>query len=83
MNSLGGTEFGGDVFITKLSGANGSQLFAARYGDAAQQEPKSVTLDPSGNVVVCGLFRGSINFGGGALATAGANDIFVTKMSLP
>jgi hypothetical protein len=83
MNSLGGTEFGGDVFLAKLSGANGTQLFAARYGDASQQEPKSLTLDPSGNVIVCGLFRGSINFGGGALATAGTNDIFVTKMTLP
>jgi hypothetical protein len=83
MNSLGGTEFGGDVFVTKLSAANGTQLFAARYGDASQQEPKSVTLDPSGNVIVCGLFQGSINFGNGALASAGGNDIFIAKMTLP
>ncbi len=83
MNSLGGTEFGGDVFITKLSAANGTQLFAQRYGDASQQEPKAITTDPSGNVIVCGLFQGSINFGSGALASAGGNDIFVTKMTIP
>ncbi|MEO7327814.1 MAG: hypothetical protein ABI193_04510, partial [Minicystis sp.] len=83
LNSMGGTEFGGDVFVTKLSAANGSQLFAQRYGDGAQQEPKSLTVDASGNVIVCGLFQGSINFGNGALASAGGNDIFVAKMTLP
>jgi hypothetical protein len=83
MNSLGGNEFGGDVFVTKLSAANGSQIFAGHYGDAAQQEPKSLTVDASGNVIVCGLFKGSINFGNGALASAGGADIFVAKMTLP
>ncbi|MEO7330865.1 MAG: hypothetical protein ABI193_19985, partial [Minicystis sp.] len=83
MNSLGGTEFGGDVFVTKLSAANGTQLFAQRYGDASQQEPKAITTDPSGNVIVCGTFQGSINFGTGALNSAGGNDIFITKMTIP
>ncbi|MFO0760678.1 MAG: hypothetical protein U0359_29640 [Byssovorax sp.] len=82
MSSAGGTEFGGDVFVAKINTA-GNQVFAGRYGDASRQEPKSVTLDPSGNVVVCGLFAGSINFGSGNMTSAGGNDIFVAKMRLP
>jgi hypothetical protein len=82
LSSSGGTEFGGDVFVAKLNTA-GSQVFAGRYGDASRQEPKSVTVDASGNVLVCGLFAGSINFGSGNLTSAGGNDIFVAKMRLP
>ncbi|MFO0757186.1 MAG: hypothetical protein U0359_11895 [Byssovorax sp.] len=82
LNSMGGTEFGGDVFLAKISPA-GNQLYAARFGDGSQQEPKSLTVDASGNVILCGLFQGSINFGNGALNSAGGNDMFVTKMSLP
>ncbi|MFO0758173.1 MAG: hypothetical protein U0359_16880, partial [Byssovorax sp.] len=83
MNSQGGTEFGGDVFVVKLAAANGAQLFAASYGDASRQDVKSLTVDPAGNVIICGLFQGTINFGNGPLVSAGGNDIFVAKMTLP
>jgi hypothetical protein len=36
-------------------------------------------VDPSGNVVVVGTFENAVDFGGGALVSAGDYDIFVAK----
>ena len=50
-----------------------------RFGDSAPQEGRGVAVDSSGNVYIIGVFQGSIDFGGGTLTTAGANDVFVAK----
>jgi hypothetical protein len=39
----------------------------------------SIKEDHNGNVVVVGRFGGTVNFGGGALTSAGDDDIFVLK----
>jgi hypothetical protein len=41
----------------------------------------AVGTDGSGNVIVAGTFEGSVDFGGGALTSAGMRDIFVAKYS--
>ena len=38
-----------------------------------------VAVDGSGNVLVTGIFSGTVNFGGGNLVSAGDFDIFVAK----
>jgi hypothetical protein len=64
LTSAGGT----DVFVTKLD-AGGEHAWSRRYGDAgAHQEGQAISADPDGNVVIGGIFDGSIDFGAGAHA---------------
>jgi len=54
-----------------------SQRFGSTYDDIAY----SVAVDASGNVYVTGCFRGTVDFGGGNLVSAGNSDIFLAKYS--
>jgi hypothetical protein len=72
-----------DVFVAELSGADGTQLWAHGYGDGTQdQRAESVAVDTDGDVAVIGRFKGSIDFGGGAMTSAaGKFDVFVAKLN--
>lgn len=83
----GSVDFGGgelvsagiqDIFIAKL-GSDGTHLWSRRFGDRADSETRDIAVDSWGNAVLTGSFSGSIDFGGGALASAGSWDIFVAK----
>jgi hypothetical protein len=59
---------GDDVFVVKLDQA-GDHQWSARYGDAGtNQRGQAIASDFDGNVLVAGVFDGSIDFGGGPLA---------------
>jgi hypothetical protein len=84
----GSADFGGgalvsagasDVFVVKLD-PQGNYLWAKRFGDANDQTAESVAVDSAGNVIVVGEFRGTINFGGSPLTSAGGVDAFVVKL---
>lgn len=75
MTSAGGR----DLFLAKL-GHDGTHTWSKRFGDAADQAWASVAVDGSGNVVFVGAFAGSVDFGGGPLASAGQDDIFIAKL---
>jgi hypothetical protein len=84
---MGSVDFGGgaltgsgsdDVFVAKLA-SDGSHLWSKSFGDANYQHVEDVAVDPSGNVVITGCFNGTVDFGGGALTSAGSSDIFVAK----
>ena len=84
MNFGGGrlTSAGGyDIFLTKFN-PNGAHVWSKRFGDIdGYQEAWSVAIAPSGDVVVVGYFRGTVDFGGGPLVSAGGEDIFVAKFN--
>ncbi|APR81654.1 Hypothetical protein A7982_07003 [Minicystis rosea] len=70
----------GDVFVAKFD-ASGSHSWSARFGDAAaEQAASSVAVDSAGNVLVAGVFSGTIDFGGGPLTSSG-KDVFLAKLS--
>ena len=69
-----------DAFVTKLSAAAGSPVWAKRFGAAAQDRGQGLAVDGSGNVAVTGYFQGSVDFGGGPLAST-AIDVFVARLS--
>ncbi|MBI4703747.1 MAG: hypothetical protein HY744_21770 [Deltaproteobacteria bacterium] len=71
--STGGGGLGGGV-------AAGEHMWSKRFGDAAAQLGWAVGVDGAGSVVVAGDMEGATDFGGGALASAGANDVFVAKL---
>ncbi len=69
-----------DVFVAKFDAA-GSHVWSARFGDSNTQTASAIAVGPAGEAVVAGYFRGAVDFGGGALTSAGANDIFVAEFS--
>jgi len=70
-----------DIFVVKLSGANGAHLWSKRFGDTDYDLGYDVAADTSGNVLLAGNFSGTVDFGGGPLTSAGSRDIFVAKFS--
>ncbi|MFT3776096.1 MAG: hypothetical protein QM820_62935 [Minicystis sp.] len=79
-----GQPISSDVFVAKLQGANGNQVWAKRYGDGNPQQGYRVAVDPMGNAVLAVQLRGSIDFGGGALTNAdptnAGSDVVVAKL---
>jgi hypothetical protein len=76
------TSAGGyDIFVVKLSGANGAHLWSQRFGDTDHDLGYDVAADRSGNALLAGNFSGTVDFGGGPLTSAGSRDIFVAKFS--
>ncbi len=74
LTSAGGT----DIFLVKFDPA-GAPIWNERFGDASDQTPGGVAVDSVGRIVITGSFRGSVDFGGGALTSAGNDDFFVAK----
>lgn len=71
---LGGGELrsagGGDVFVAKLRGSDGSHVWSRRFGSALSviaeiDDGWDVVVTPGGDVVVGGDFNGALDFGGG------------------
>ena len=69
-----------DVFIAKYS-SSGTYLWSQRLGATGSDVGNGIGVDTSGNVLVIGQFQGTVDFGGGALISAGGSDIFVAKYS--
>jgi gliding motility-associated-like protein len=71
-----------DIYILKLN-SSGVFQWAKKIGGAGNDYGNSITLDPSGNVLLTGLFDNTVDFDPGAgttnLVSKGLGDIFVTK----
>ncbi len=86
----GAADFGGavltsagsyDVFVASYS-ATGTLQWAKRFGDTGYDYAYGLTVDGSGNVLVAGSFQGTVDFGGGPVASVGGfygADIFMAK----
>jgi len=84
-----GADFGGglkashgmaDMFIAKYTAQN-SLVWAKALGEGADDTAYAVAVDSQDNVIVTGLFYGSMDFGGVTLTSSGGPDIFVAKYS--
>ena len=70
-----------DGFVAKYS-SSGTPVFVRGFGGDSSDSAQSVTVDPSGNVVVTGYQTSSAaDYGGGTLGSRGGGDIFVAKYS--
>ncbi len=86
---LGGSvDFGGglltsnggpDAFLVRLD-ENGDHVWSKQFGDASSQTLNALSSAPNGDVIAAGDFTGSVDFGGGPLATAGFVDVAVVRM---
>jgi hypothetical protein len=70
-----------DAFVAKFSALDGHAIWAKRLGGTMSDTATSVAVDPAGNVIVAGSFRGSANFGGGMVTSAGESDTFIAKLN--
>jgi hypothetical protein len=68
-----------DVLLVKLD-PNGDRLWGKRFGGVDGQKLTDIALDGSGNIFLVGSFRERVDFGGGALTSAGSDDIFIAKL---
>lgn len=79
----GATSFGGDadLFVAKLD-KNGAHVWSKAYGDGQAQVGTSLATTPDGDVVVAGLLRGTMDFGGGKSVKGGGSDddVFIAKL---
>jgi hypothetical protein len=70
-----------DIFLTKYDGT-GSVIWAKRAGGSSDEQPQSVTTDPSGNILMSGIYYGAtLTLGTTTLTGAGSSDIFLVKYS--
>jgi hypothetical protein len=69
-----------DIFVTKFS-PTGSNIWVRTFGGTDTDRACSIAADASGNVILAGNFRSTVNFGGGALTNADAADLFLAKLS--
>ncbi len=94
----GSVDFGGgplvslgvqDIFLTKYS-TLGVYSWAKRFGSTDSDIGYSVAIDPGGNVLLTGTFRGNVSFGGATLISAGtfqtpyfpgSPDVFLAKFT--
>jgi hypothetical protein len=56
-------------------------MWSRRFGAAQEDRAKAVAVDGSGNVWVTGLFRGTVDFGGGPVTAVAAGSAFLAKYS--
>jgi uncharacterized protein (AIM24 family) len=86
---LGNANFGGgtvsssgfDVFVAKF-GSTGGHQWSKRFGGSAVDYGYAIAVAPNNDCVIGGSFRGTIDFGGGAMSDLSSyDDGFVVRLS--
>jgi hypothetical protein len=68
-----------DIFVLKLD-SSGNHVWSRGYGSVHIDQGRGVSATSDGGALVTGVFQGTVDFGGGPLTSAGADDIFVLKL---
>lgn len=68
-----------DIFALKLT-ASGNPIWVKGFGSNLNDLPFDVDLSADSKIVIGGMFGESINFGGGPLAAAGKDDLFLAEL---
>lgn len=69
-----------DAFLAVLDAGDGSPLELEGFGDVEEQSATTVDVDPQGNVLLGGEFRGTITLDGTTALSATDKDIFVARL---
>lgn len=68
-----------DVFFAKF-GADGTPMWAHKFGGLDSDAANDVAIRPNGRIVVTGSFKGTVNTPTGAMKSKGNEDIFVLEL---
>jgi hypothetical protein len=74
-----------DIFVAKLN-ASGGHVWSRSFGSSGAEAAYGVAVDGSDNVILTGNYgipptSAQLDFGGGVLSNAGAQDMFVAKLA--
>jgi hypothetical protein len=69
---------GADILLAKIDPA-GNHIWSRLHGGTGNEFCGNMTLDGFENIVVCGSFHNTVNFGGAPLTSAGGADIYFAK----
>src|SRR5262249_41632291 len=71
------------VTVNNATATSGSCLWSGHFGgtmvNVDSASVAGVAQDKSGNLIGVGWFKGTVNFGGGPVASVGSQDIFIVK----
>ena len=71
-----------DIFVSKVS-SNGTTQWTVSFGGTQSDRGLGVAVDQLGNVLICGFYSGSIDFGNGvSLTSTGGQDAFLAKLDV-
>lgn len=68
-----------DLVVTKHDGY-GNPIWSRRFGDSSNQYGGKLIIDQDDNLVFTGRIYGSVDLGGGPLASKGAGDLLIVKL---
>jgi hypothetical protein len=68
-----------DPYLVKFDSGGGCH-WAQKAGGSSVDQSSSLSLDAAGDVLLCGTFRSTANFGADILTAVGMDDIFITKL---
>jgi len=82
--NAGSIDFGGGAltgrnYLARLGGASGAHVWSKQSTSGAGFVPRALATDPAGNVVGAGSLGSTVDWGAGALTTAGNDDVLVIK----
>ncbi|MDC0672517.1 hypothetical protein [Nannocystis radixulma] len=67
-----------DIFVASID-AEGTPLWAKRFGDAQYQWCRGIGVDVDGDVAIAAEVHGTVDFGGPALVSAGQSDLALAR----
>jgi hypothetical protein len=70
----------GDLFLAKYT-AGGEYVWSKSFGSTGTEVVRDIAVSDTGDIYLTGFFQGTGNVGGGPIASAGIDDLFVAKYS--
>jgi len=67
-----------EIFLLELN-SSGQHIWSKRFGGASIDVANGVAIDGGGNIVITGVFYGTVDFGGGPLTSSSAAKVFLAK----
>ncbi|NUO48604.1 MAG: hypothetical protein HOV80_07080 [Polyangiaceae bacterium] len=69
-----------DVFVAKLDGSTGAVMWRRTFGTAEPESRIDLAIDNDDNVVIAGIARAGIDFGGGNVCAEGFGQVYLVKL---
>ncbi|MCP4447763.1 MAG: hypothetical protein GY811_20860 [Myxococcales bacterium] len=69
------------AYLAKLNKADGSVAWSLALGGAGTNSAEALAVGADGSTIVVGSFSGELAIGNGTLTSAGADDMFITKIA--
>ncbi len=69
-----------DLYVARYDAATGAHAWSRGFGGAGSEVPAKIIVTAAG-IAIAGRFSSTLDLGGGALSSAGGDDVFVATLS--